>query len=238
MEDTMDLRESKTALIAGIQLLLRIKLFISLLTCLTACQSTQQRVADEAVPYYNTPDFTPIWPANSAHVKQKITHRIANFAFRDQANQLITQDSVANKIYVANFFFTTCPSICPKMTNLLKTVQDTFRHEPRVALLSFSVTPWVDSVPRLRRYAENKGIIHSKWHLLTGERSALYTLARQSYFAEESIGFTKDSTEILHTEHLILVDQNRRIRGVYNGTMPLEIDKLLVDIRTLLKRTD
>ncbi|GAB2598729.1 SCO family protein [Spirosoma areae] len=222
---------------SGIQLRFRISLLISLLTGIFACQQTNQ-VTSEAVPYYNTPDFTPVWLTNPADVNQKITHRIADFSFRDQTNQVVTQETVANKIYVANFFFTACPSICPKMTNLLKAVQDTFQHEPKVALLSFSVTPWLDSVPRLRQYATTKGIMPNKWHLLTGERGQIYNLARRSYFAEEAIGFTKDSTEFLHTEHLILIDQNRRIRGVYNGTVPLDIDKLIADIKTLKAESD
>ena len=224
---------------SGIQLKLRGRLLLYFLVGLTACQTreTESRSSntDQAVPYYNTPDFTPIWLDDSAMINQKIHHRIADFSFRNQANQLITQETVANRIYVATFFFTSCPSICPKITSLLKAVQDTFQYEPRVALLSFSVTPWIDSVPRLRQYAEQKGILPGKWHLLTGERGKIYTLARQSYFAEESIGFSKDSTEFLHTEHLILVDQNRRIRGVYNGTIPLDVDKLILDIQTLLK---
>lgn len=191
--------------------------------------------ASEAVPYYNTPDLTPVWLTNTTEVAQKITHRIADFSLRNQANQVVSQETVAGKVYVANFFFTSCPTVCPKMTNLLKAVQDTFQTNPKVTLLSFSVTPWLDSVPRLRRYAESKGVIPGKWHLLTGNRGQIYTLARQSYFAEEAIGFTRDSTEFLHTEHLILVDQDRRIRGVYNGTQPLEIDKLITDIQALLK---
>lgn len=206
---------------------------MGLLAGLVACQSGTQDTG-EAVPYYNTPDFTPIWLDSPAAVDQKITHRIANFSLQDQTNATISQNTIRNKIHVANFFFTACPSICPKMTNLLKTVQDTFRHEPRVVLLSFSVTPWLDSVPRLRRYADSKGIFSPQWHLLTGKRGTIYELARRSYFAEESLGFTKDSTEFLHTEHLILVDQNQRIRGIYNGTLPLDIDKLIADINTLL----
>ena len=220
---------------SGIRLLFRISLLVGLLAGLIACQQAAQIVDDETVPYYNTPDFTPIWLTNPDDVSQKITHRIADFTFHDQSNQLVTQERMAGKVYVANFFFTSCPSICPKMTNLLKAVQDTFRHEPKVALLSFSVTPWLDSIPRLRQYADTKGILPNKWHLLTGERGKIYDLARRSYFAEEAIGFTRDSTEFLHTEHLVLVDQNRRIRGVYNGTLPVDIDKLIADIQTLLK---
>ncbi|MBD2702496.1 SCO family protein [Spirosoma sp. BT702] len=222
----------------GIRSLLGINLLALLMGSLAISQITQQPEqvsVDETVPYYNTPDFTPIWVNNSGDVAQKITHYVADFSFRDQTNNVVTQKTVTNKVHVANFFFTSCPSICPKMTNLLKTVQDTFKHEPNVVLLSYSVTPWLDSVTRLRRYADTKGVMDNKWHLLTGERGKIYDLARRSYFAEEAIGFTKDSTEFLHTEHLILVDQNRRIRGVYNGTISLDIDKLITDISILLK---
>lgn len=221
---------------SGIQSLFRISLSIATATTFLACQKQTGTLAAEAVPYYNTPDFTPIWLTNTSEIDQKITHHIADFSFQNQAGEVVSPETVAEKVHVANFFFTSCPTVCPKMTNLLRAVQDTFRTEPNVAILSFSVTPWLDSVPRLRRYAESKGIVPGKWHLLTGSRSQIYTLARQSYFAEEAIGFTKDSTEFLHTEHLILVDQNRRIRGVYNGTNPLEIDKLVIDIRALINK--
>lgn len=225
---------------SGIQFLFRINLLVGLLAGLVACQQSntserQQTALNEAVPYYNTPDFTPVWLTVPAEINRKITHRIANFALHDQSNQVITQGTITNKIHVANFFFTACPSVCPKITNLLKAVQDTFRNESKVILLSYSVTPWLDSVPRLHQYAVQKGIHADKWHLLTGERGRIYGLARRSYFAEEAIGFTKDSTEFLHTEHVLLVDQNRRIRGVYNGTIPLDIDKLISDIQVLLK---
>ncbi len=223
---------------SGIRLLYRTKLFVAiwlgLLISIASCERHSASGSRE-LPYFNSPDFTPIWLSDADSVNQKITHRIADFSFRDQTGQTITQTTLANKVYVANFFFTACPSICPKMTNLLKAVQDTFRNEPRVALISFSVTPWIDSIPRLQRYAASKGVTTDKWHLLTGSRGAIYTLARQSYFAEEAIGFTKDSTEFLHTEHLILVDQNRRIRGVYNGTLPLDVDNLIADMQALLK---
>ncbi|MBO0934409.1 SCO family protein [Fibrella aquatilis] len=210
-------------------------LAVLLLAGLLACQQ-QQKTEQKAtlVPYYNTPDFTPLWPTEST-VDQVITHRINEFSFRDQTNAVVTRQTLAGKVHVANFFFTSCPTVCPKMTSLLRMVQDTFRHEPRVVLLSFSVTPWLDSVPRLRQYAHAKGVNDAQWHLLTGNRGAIYTLARQSYFAEEAIGFTRDSTEFLHTEHLVLVDPTRRIRGIYNGTQPQEIDHLIVDIRALLE---
>lgn len=225
---------------SGIRSLFRISLLVIWVVSLVACHKQEstddtQTPSSDDVPYYNTPDFTPVWLTNSSDVEKQITHRIANFRFRDQTNTIITQQAITNKIHVATFFFTSCPTICPKMTSLLRAVQDTFRHEPAVTLLSFSVTPWLDSVPRLRKYATEKGVIADKWHLLTGSRNDIYSLARRSYFAEEAIGFTKDSTEFLHTEHIILVDRNRRIRGVYNGTLPLDIDKLITDIKLLLQ---
>ena len=224
---------------SGIHWWFRSSLAVGMLAGLVTCQSgetsTGQGLA-QTVPYYNTPAFTPIWLTDSTEADHAITHRIADFQFRDQTNAVVSQQTIASKITVANFFFTICPSICPKMTDLLLTVQDTFRDEPRVALLSFSVTPWIDSIPRLRRYAENKGVISGKCHLLTGEKGKIYELARRSYFAEEAIGFTRDSTEFLHTEHLILVDERRRIRGIYNGTQPQEVDQLIADMRVLLGR--
>ncbi|XWW45290.1 SCO family protein [Fibrella sp. USSR17] len=230
----MDLQELKTAPLSGILSASRTSGLLLLGALLLACgQRTGTSMADE-VPYYNTPDFTPVWLSNATEIDKQITHHVADFSFQNQAGQVITQDSVAGKIYVANFFFTSCPTVCPKMTNLLKAVQDTFQTDPNVRLLSFSVTPWIDSVPRLQHYARSNGVMPGKWQLLTGNKGQIYALARRSYFAEEAIGFTRDSTEFLHTEHLILIDQNRRIRGVYNGTQPIELDKLIADMRALL----
>ena len=142
---------------------------------------------------------------------------------------------IEGKIHVANFIFTSCGSICPTMTRHLKLVQDEFRSDTTVVLLSYSVTPWIDTVDKLKIFADKNGINSTNWHLLTGNKSEIYTLARQSYFAEEDLGFTKDSTEFLHTEHVLLVDKNKRIRGIYNGTLQLEAEQLIEDIKTLTK---
>lgn len=129
--------------------------------------------------------------------------------------------------------FTSCGSICPKMTANLQTVSTAFAADSNVLLLSYSVTPWIDTKEKLKAYKESRNITNPAWHFLTGDKGAIYTLARQSYFAEEDMGFTKDSTEFLHTEHLVLVDGTGRIRGVYNGTLPLETEQLVKDIRQL-----
>jgi len=185
------------------------------------------------LPYYNEPDFTPLFIKNKAEVNEKITHSIANFSFSNQDNKVITQKDIERKIHVANFIFTSCGSICPVMTRNFKMVSDSLSDDPNLVLLSFSVTPWIDSPAVLKKYKERNKIDNPNWHFLTGSKNYIYKLARQSYFAEENIGFSKDSSEFLHTEHFILVDKTKRIRGIYNGTLPLEMQKIIEDIKTL-----
>ncbi len=187
------------------------------------------------MPYYNTPDFTPHFIESTDEVGQKITHTIDSFSFTDQAGEKITLAAIEGKIHVANFIFTSCGSICPIMTKHMKLVQEKFGNSSDVVVLSYSVTPWMDDVKRLKKYAEENEITSPNWHLLTGKKSEIYTLARQSYFAEEDLGFTKDSTEFLHTEHVLLIDQSKRIRGIYNGTLQLEIEEMIRDIERLLE---
>ena len=120
------------------------------------------------------------------------------------------------------------------MTKNLKRIGDQFKDNQKVQLMSYSVTPWIDSVERLKWYADKYQVNDQQWHLLTGVKSEIYQLARQSYFAEEELGYNKDSTEFLHTEHVLLIDPDLHIRGVYNGTVSLETEKMGKDIRTLL----
>lgn len=183
-----------------------------------------------SLPYYHTADFTPLW--NTDTLKQPL-HSIAPFSFTDQNGRAINNNTLNGKIYVADFFFTSCGSICPTITNNLLKVQKAFPGDNRVAILSYSVAPWIDSVARLKTYA-NRFKMDNRWHLLTGNKSAIYKLARQSYYAEEELGFTKDSADFLHTEHVLLIDKAQHIRGVYNGTLPLEIDRMIDDIKILL----
>lgn len=183
------------------------------------------------LPYYHTPDFTPSWKVNEDTI-----HTIAPFTFTNQLGEPTGSEWVKGKVHVANFFFTTCSGICPKMTNNLKLVADTFVLNNAVKLLSFSVTPERDSVPQLITYAKGNRIDANQWRLLTGNKKDIYAVARQSYFAEEEPGFSKDSSEFLHTEHVVLVDQKGHIRGIYNGTVVLEMVKLTEDIKVLLKQ--
>ena len=185
------------------------------------------------MPYYNTANFDPIFINDKSEVSNLITHTIDNFSFLNQDSSLITQSVFDNKIHVANFIFTTCGSICPVMTNNLKIVGNQFLLDNSVVLLSYSVTPWLDKPYVLKNYKQKNSITNSNWHFLTGDRARIYKLASQSYFAEENIGFSKDSSDFLHTEHVMLVDKTGRIRGVYNGTLILEMQQLAEDIRSL-----
>ena len=186
-----------------------------------------------SLPYYNEPDFTPIFLKEKSEIERKITHRIADFCFMNQDSIAINQSVIDNKIHVANFIFTSCGSICPTMTKHLKIVSDSLKNEEDIVFLSYSVTPWIDKPSVLRKYLETNKIQNKNWQFLTGDKNKIYTLARKSYFAEEDIGFSKDSTEFLHTEHFVLVDKTKRIRGIYNGTLKLEMEQLISDIRSL-----
>jgi protein SCO1 len=208
---------------------------ISFFTCiglLVFCSGKKQQTQ---LPYYNTSDFTPQFISEKKDAAIKISHSIASFSMTDQHGISITEKNIEGKIHVANFIFTRCGSICPVLTKNMKLVQDAFKNNPDVVILSYSVTPWVDSVARLKKYADNNGITSSNWHLLTGKKNEIYILARQSYFAEEDLGFTKDSTDFLHTEHIVLVDKSKRIRGIYNGTLQLETAQIIKDINLLLE---
>ena len=207
----------------------------NILFCIIFLVSCSGKKTVSTIPYYNTPDFTPVFLASQKEAEKIINHTISAFSLTDQQGKQITDKDINGKIHVANFFFTSCGSICPIMTKHMKLVQDAFQNNPDVVILSYSVTPWIDDVARLKKYAENNEITSANWHLLTGNKSDIYTLARKSYFAEEDLGFTKDSTEFLHTEHVLLIDKTRRIRGIYNGTLQLEIEQLIRDIRELIK---
>ena len=186
------------------------------------------------IPFYNTPDFNPYF-MSEAEASTRITHRIKPFEFYNQDSTLFRSESLQGKVYVANFIFTRCSNICPDMTAQMKRIEKAFHANSNVSLVSFTVTPWSDDVKTLHKFGEKFQISSSNWSLLTGPKASIYTLARQSFFAEESIGFNKDTKEFLHTEHIVLVDQKGRIRGIYNGTLPLEADQCIEDMKLLLK---
>lgn len=162
-------------------------------------------------------------------------HTIADFSFTNQNGKVITQKDYENKIYVADFFFTTCPTICPIMTDNMVWLQNEIKDNPKVKLLSFSVTPEIDTVPVLKKYAEEKGVIDAKWNLVTGDKKDIYYIARKSYLAVKTEN-TEDLYDMVHTENFILVDQKKQIRGFYDGTKREDVEKLLSDINYLSEK--
>lgn len=203
---------------------------------LTSCSAVGEKKA-ERLPFYNTAEFTAEW-ISEADTQYQHIHTIKDFSFLNQDGETITGESLKGKIYTANFFFTTCPSVCPKMTTNLSEVQNAFKDDASVNLISFSVTPWKDSVLVLKEYAQQRGLISGKWHLLTGNKKEIYDLARQSYFAEKSLGLQKTEKEFLHTETVLLIDAQARIRAIYNASQKPDMDRLIEDIRILKKEAD
>ena len=197
-----------------------------------ACKSKKNETT--GLPFYNTPDFMPVWvsPADAGYNR---IHTISKFSFVNQLGQKITDRNTAGKIYVANFFFTSCPTLCPKTMANLAMVRSAFPNDTTVLILSHSVTPLKDSVPVLRFYGTRNHIDGRTWWLLTGDHDAIYNIARKAYFAEDQSGFAKAPDQFLHSENLILIDRNGHIRGIYNGTLPFEVNRLIRHIRLLQK---
>lgn len=211
-------------------------LSLFLITLIVSCgrpdakQENDSRV--ETLPFYQEASFTPDWLEPDSETLENY-HKIPAFHLINQEGDTITEASLAGKIYVSDFFFTTCPGICPKMTSNMSLLQEAFLDDDDVMLLSHSVTPEIDNVTMLRNYAEAKDIKAGKWHLLTGDRKTIYDLGRKSYFVEEDQGLDKTVDEFLHTENFVLIDHNRHIRGIYNGLNKTSVNQLIADIRTL-----
>lgn len=165
---------------------------------------------------------------------QKKYHKIADFSLTNQNGETITQNNYKDKIYVADFFFTTCQTICPIMTDHMVEIQKGILDDDEVMLLSHSVTPKIDTVAQLKRYAEKKGVNDKKWNLVTGDKKDIYRLARKSYLAVKDNG-DGGPFDMVHTENFMLIDKKRQIRGFYDGTNPEDIDRLLDDIQILKK---
>ncbi|MDO6472232.1 SCO family protein [Maribacter sp. 1_MG-2023] len=183
------------------------------------------------LPIYQPKDFNE----NLVDVSLRDTetnHTVSDFELLNQNGELVTQEDYEDKVYVVDFFFTRCPSICPAMANNMIKIQNKFIKNEEVMLLSLSVTPEIDSIPVLRKYADDKGAVDSKWNITTGKKSHIYALARKSYFAvvEQGDGGLQD---FIHTPNFILVDKKRQIRGIYNGIEDEEILRLIQDLRTL-----
>ena len=183
---------------------------------------------DKKLKVYNPIDVNPSLVHESIkHITKD--HKIADFKLKNQNGETITQKNYENKIYIADFFFTRCTNICIAMAYNMNELQEYYKNDDDIMFLSHSVTPVMDSVPVLRKYADEKGVIDGKWNVTTGPKKHIYELARKSYMAviEEGDG---GEDYFIHTEQFILVDKERRIRGFYDGTDKKDMEKLKEDM--------
>jgi len=212
---------------AGISRIVGMK-YTLIILILILCFSCKEKKAKESVlslPYFNSAHFTPEWEIPK--------HKIPEFSFIDQNGESITNKTYKDKIYIADFFFTSCPGICPKLTKNMAAIQEAYKMDKGIMLLSHTVMPWRDSVPLLKDYAKKYHVNSEKWHLVTGDKDALYNIARNGYFADEDFTKTQDESNFIHSENFVLVDKQGYIRGVYNGTLEIDIERLKRHIKIL-----
>lgn len=215
--------------------------YCSVLFCfafLMACQTKQKKSKTletssvKHLPFYKDESFTPYWLTPNTEEERQF-HKIPDFKLINQLGDTITSKTFQNKIYITDFFFTSCPGICPQMTSNMYKLQEIFINDNEVMLLSHSVTPSKDSVAVLKRYADRNGVLANKWHLVTGQRAEIYNLGRLHYFVENDLGEKNDINDFLHTENFLLIDKNKHIRGIYNGLNSASIRQLITDVKTL-----
>tara|TARA_B100000780_G_scaffold183836_1_gene128998 strand:- start:1802 stop:2443 length:642 start_codon:yes stop_codon:yes gene_type:complete len=206
----------------------KIKLIYFLAVVFISCNQDSKK----QLPIFNPVDFNPKLVDKSIRNISK-NHTVKDFNLINQNGITITSKDYENKIYVVDFFFTSCPSICPIMTNNMLKIQEKFINNDDIMLLSMSVTPEIDNIKILKDYAIDKGVDDSKWNITTGSKKHIYELARKSYFAvvEQGDGGLQD---FIHTPNFILVDTKKQIRGVYDGTEEKEISRLIEDINYLV----
>ena len=206
----------------------RIFVFGIFIVFMTSCSQFNKR----ELPVINPSDLDPKLVYTDLR-KVNQNHRVKDFSLINQNGVSISSKDYIDKIYVVDFFFTRCPSICPIMTDNMLLIQDEFINNNQIMLLSISVTPKIDSVPVLKKYANEKGVEDEKWNLTTGSKKHIYDLARKSYFAAVDQG-DGDLQDFIHTPNFILVDKEKQIRGIYNGTELNEVSRLIQDIHLLI----
>jgi len=188
---------------------------------------------EEKLPIYQ-PNMVSFQLVDSTVQHVKRFHKIKDFSLVNQNGEKVTNEDYRDKIYIADFFFTTCQGICPIMKENMIILQDEYKDDDQVYLLSHTVTPEIDTKEVLKKYSLEKGIIDSKWNLVTGDKKQIYNLARKSYLVAEDIEKSK-LFEMIHTENFVLVDPERRIRGFYDGTDQESMNALIYDIKVLKK---
>ena len=206
-------------------------ILVILFFCFMSCKNQTKEIASREeiteLPYFNSADFTPEWNTPK--------HKIPEFSFINQNGKEVNNKTFKGKIYIADFFFTSCPGICPKLTKNMRAIQEAYKNQDNIMLLSHTVMPWRDSIPLLKKYAEKYHVNSEKWHIVTGDKDALYDIARNGYFADEDFTKTQDESNFIHTENFILIDKEGYIRGVYNGTLPFDVERLKRHVEILMK---
>ncbi|GAB5409308.1 MAG: SCO family protein [Balneolaceae bacterium] len=211
-------------------------LLILLLLSVSACsQKVEKENSNAELPFYEEASFTPHWFEVDNELPEDF-HKIPEFSLINQFGETVTEKVVEDKIFIVDFFFASCSGICPKLTTNMSLVQEAFLNDDEIILLSHSVTPTLDTPRVLKAFGKTKGVVEGKWHLLTGDRNQIYDLGRNYYFIEEDLGLEKNPDEFIHTENLLLVDQNRNIRGIYNGLNRTSVNHLIEDIKKLKKK--
>ena len=206
-------------------------LFFVFFSAITLTVFYQLLKVDKKLKIYNPVDVNPrLVDSNLRFIKKD--HKIADFSLINQNGETITNKNYQNKIYIADFFFTRCQTICIAMAYNMSELQEFYKNDDDIMFLSHSVTPKIDSVSVLKEYADKKGVIDGKWNVTTGDKKHIYELARKSYFAVLEDG-NGDENDFIHTEQFILVDKERRIRGYYDGTNKEDMEKLKKDVALL-----
>ena len=213
-------------------------IFVITISCKKEIKKENSKVVEtsrvEYLPYYNEESFTANWLTPGTNEEQEF-HKIPDFSLTNQLGENISQKTFENKIYITDFFFTTCPGICPQMTGNMFKIQEEFKNDNEILLLSHSVMPKTDSISALKNYAKFNGVIDNKWHLVTGDKNEIYSLGRDHYFVENDLGEEKSIDDFLHTENFLLIDKEKHIRGIYNGLNRASIAQLIIDIKALKK---
>lgn len=212
---------------------MRIFAIIALLSLVTACNNSKEGKSDKSLPYLGPIEVVKDTTNGQSTIVDTVWHTIPAFSFVDQDSNMVTNSTFAGKIYVADFFFTTCPSICPKMKEQMLRIYNRYIDNDTVALLSHSIDPKHDTVGTLKAYADKLGISSSKWHLITGDKEEIYKMATYYFIAVEED--PRVAGGYAHSGGFLLVDKEGHIRGHYDGTRPEEVDELLLDMEKLLR---
>jgi len=214
-------------------------LIVIAIAIVVATSILYQQKHERKLPILNPTDVNNALVDSSLHHKG-VDHTILDFQLTNQNGEKVTQEVIKNKVVVANFFFATCPTICPIMNGQLSRVHDEYLNENSVIILSHTVWPEVDSVEVLKEYGELYDADPARWQFLTGDKHHLYNLARKSYLVAPSVNDTSfdqgGEGDFIHTENIVLIDKKRRIRGFYDGTDSLEVNQLIVDVQVLLNQ--